>query len=232
MESQTDASSLVSRRAGRVKLLDSMAPAQQHTRHLAACLVVITVSLAASGCASRSSNGAPGSSAPTIVLSKSESNATREHALIEPVIATGLLDLRPRQLAPGQRWVLINVWATWCDPCRQEYVAFLAKTARNFIAAGGDFAAVAFDEDGALPKARLFMASVGVPTSSLFYVSSDGPQSKGLAAIGFDEDSIPYTALVSPAGEVKWQHKGEIDERQLMSTIRAVTGLTFPPGEL
>ena len=71
------------------------------------------------------------------------------------------------------------------------------------------------------------MASVGMPPRTLFYVSSDGPYTKALAAIGFDGDSVPYSALVSPAGEVKWQYKGEVSEQQLLSTIRSVTGLAI-----
>jgi hypothetical protein len=105
----------------------------------------------------------------------------------------------------------------------------LARTAGNFIAAGGEFASVAFDEDSALPKARLFMASLRMPPSTLFCVLSDGPHTKALAGIGFDGDSVPYTALVSPAGEVKWRYKGEFREQQLLSAIRSVTDLAIAP---
>jgi thiol-disulfide isomerase/thioredoxin len=203
----------------------------QRTRNLGVWVLLFVTALATSRCGSHATAATPSGSAQSALLRASTSSATLERAPIEPVIATGLLDLRQRQVAPGKRWILINIWATWCEPCREEYVGFLARTARNFVAAGGEFAAVAFDEDSALPKARLFMASLGLPPNTLLYVSSDGPHTKALAAIGFDGDSIPYTALVSPAGEVKWRYKGEIREQQLLSAIRSVTGFKIPPRE-
>lgn len=199
----------------------------QRTRNIGMQLLLFATALATPRCGSHATAGTPGSSVQSTLRRTSTPNATLQRAPIEPVFAMGLIDLRQHQVAPGQRWILINVWATWCEPCRAEYAGFLARTARNFIAASGDFAAVAFDEDTTLPKARSFMASVGMPPRTLFYVSSDGPYTKALAAIGFDGDSVPYSALVSPAGEVKWQYKGEVSEQQLLSTIRSVTGLAI-----
>ena len=197
----------------------------QRTRNLGVRLLLFVTALATPSCGSHATAGTPGSSVQSTLLRTSTPNATPQRAPIGPVIATGLIDLRQHQVAPGQRWLLINVWATWCEPCRAEYAGFLTRTARNFIAAGGEFVAVAFDEESALPKARMFMASQGMPPRTLFYVSSDGQNTKALAAIGFDGDSIPYSALVSPTGDVKWQYKGELREQQLLSIIRSVTGL-------
>src|SRR5215831_17123703 len=44
--------------------------------------------------------------------------------------------------------VLVNFWATWCDPCRVE-IPWLIEFQRKYAASGFTLLGVAMDEDGA-----------------------------------------------------------------------------------
>jgi thiol-disulfide isomerase/thioredoxin len=53
--------------------------------------------------------------------------------------------------------VLITFWATWCEPCRDEY-PMLNELAKQYAAKGLRVVGVDFDQDGDLILMRRFMA--------------------------------------------------------------------------
>jgi len=79
------------------------------------------------------------------------------------------LDLRtvtPAQLAalvraPGHRATLVNVWASWCDPCREEFPD-VVRFARAYRDQGLNVVFVSADFTDDLPNARAFLAQQGV----------------------------------------------------------------------
>src|SRR5690606_22103276 len=94
------------------------------------------------------------------------------------------------------RTVLVNLWATWCAPCRAEMPAL----ARLQEARGGDdFTVVAVNLDtGDTAKAKAFLHEVGAdgldfyadPTTGLFTALKQ----RGMAL------GLPTTVLVDPSG--------------------------------
>ncbi len=80
---------------------------------------------------------------------------------------------KPVQLADFRgRTVLINLWATWCVPCRKEMPA-LDRLARQM--SGADFAVVAINLDARDPeKPRRFLSEVGVQKLAYYEDSSNG----------------------------------------------------------
>jgi thiol-disulfide isomerase/thioredoxin len=57
--------------------------------------------------------------------------------------------------------VLLNVWATWCIPCREEFPDLL-RIAREYRDAGLRLVLVSADFDAHLDQARTFLADQGV----------------------------------------------------------------------
>jgi thiol-disulfide isomerase/thioredoxin len=62
---------------------------------------------------------------------------------------------------PGARGVLVNVWATWCDPCRAEMPGLLAFF-REHRKAGLRLILVSADDEVDRAKVVAFLASQGV----------------------------------------------------------------------
>ncbi|MGZ8377483.1 MAG: TlpA disulfide reductase family protein [Gemmatirosa sp.] len=69
---------------------------------------------------------------------------------------------QPRTLDDYEgRVVLLNVWATWCPPCREEMPSMQALH-RDFASRGFKVVAVSIDEAGAEQKVRDFVKEFGL----------------------------------------------------------------------
>ena len=62
---------------------------------------------------------------------------------------------------PGAHAVLVNVWATWCIPCREEFPD-LVRVQREYRDRGLRLVLVSADFDETVPQARAFLAEHGV----------------------------------------------------------------------
>jgi thiol-disulfide isomerase/thioredoxin len=128
-------------------------------------------------------------------------------------------DARPRSLAEFRgRVVLLNIWATWCVPCRQEMPALDRLQARL---GGPDFEVVALsiDRDG-LPKVTRFYEELGLEALRI-YVATDSDLMAKLGAVG-----VPLTLLVDRNGMERWRRLGpaEWDQPEIVDLIRKEVG--------
>ncbi len=117
------------------------------------------------------------------------------HKTVTPVPALAFKDGSGADRTLGDfkgRVVLLNLWATWCAPCRQEMPAL----DRLQLALGGkDFEVVALSTDrGGIEKARKFLADTGV-TALTLYQDTTGKAGQDLKAFG-----MPTTLLIDRAG--------------------------------
>ncbi len=91
------------------------------------------------------------------------------------------------------RWVVVNFFASWCQPCQQEQpelVAF-AYTHR----APGDAALVGVVEDDSASTARSFMRSTGASWPAVI-------DPGGQIGLNYGVRGQPETFIVSPSGTV------------------------------
>lgn len=94
--------------------------------------------------------------------------------------------------------VLINFWATWCGPCRQE-MPLLNKIHEQYRKAGFRLLGVNIDDDPA--AARDMARKLGVAFAVL--LDTDKRVSKL-----YDVDTMPATLLVDRNGTVRYVHRG------------------------
>ncbi|MGA2565694.1 MAG: TlpA disulfide reductase family protein [Pseudolabrys sp.] len=94
------------------------------------------------------------------------------------------------------RTVLLNLWATWCVPCRKEMPALDALQRRL---GGPGFEVVAVNIDTRDPdKPKAFLKEVGVDKLA-YYADPDAKTFQDLKAIG-RAFGMPTTLLVDPHG--------------------------------
>lgn len=120
---------------------------------------------------------------------------------------TTLADLR------GQV-VMINFWASWCGPCRQEFPA-LDEMYRKYKPMG--FTMVGINVESEKSDAERFLGSRPVTFPILFDPQNAVSGSYGVKA-------MPTTVLVDRQGRLRWQHMAYQpgDEAKYIEQIRTM----------
>ena len=114
--------------------------------------------------------------------------------------------------------VLLNVWATWCSPCRKEMPTLDRLQAKL---GGKDFEVVALSIDRDGPDVvRKFFKEIGVRNLALYIDPTMEAQSK-LQLVG-----VPTTLLINRDGREVTRYTGiaEWDRTEVIGTIERYTG--------
>ena len=104
--------------------------------------------------------------------------------------------------------LVINLWATWCGPCRKELPAFQAV--HDDLGDTVRFAGVNQGDTGGAVTS--YLGDVGVTFDQ--YLDEDGALSDAFRATG-----LPVTAIVSAEGTVLTVHSGALTEDALRALI-------------
>jgi len=116
------------------------------------------------------------------------------------------------------RPLLVNFWATWCDPCREEFPD-LVKLDNDYRNKGLNFVAVSLDDlpdlKTAVPKFLTEMKAE-MPVV-LLNVSDPDPAIKAVDATW--DGQLPATFLYDKDGKVVFKHFGKINPDELRAAI-------------
>ncbi|HET6997714.1 MAG TPA: TlpA disulfide reductase family protein [Solirubrobacterales bacterium] len=107
------------------------------------------------------------------------------------------------------RWVLVNFWASWCIPCREEAPALERFQRRHGDA---DFTVLGIDSRDLTSDGRAFVRRYGLSYPQL----RDGD---GDAAHEFGTTGVPETFLVDPAGKVRLRAVGPVSKQYLAEEV-------------
>jgi thiol-disulfide isomerase/thioredoxin len=116
---------------------------------------------------------------------------------IAPVKAQDVLRLVHE---PGTKAVLVNVWATWCGPCREEFPN-IVKLARNYQARGLRVVLVSSDDERELPGVKQFLAKQGVAFPSYIKAEKDQEFINGIDSRW--SGALPATFIYDGSGKLR-----------------------------
>ena len=134
-----------------------------------------------------------------------EDKKKAEKALGPPLIGVDLegLDGTPDALENYRgKVVVLNVWATWCAPCRREMPG-LQKLADSLDPK--DFAVLGVAINDTPAMVREFLRSKSV--SFARHIDRDG----SMMAKHFNVNAIPSTFVIDRGGRLAWGKAGELD---------------------
>lgn len=107
--------------------------------------------------------------------------------------------------------VVVNVWASWCGPCREEFPA-LQKLSTRY---GKKVAFLGVNYQDSNDAAETFLGEDPVP-----YPSYIDPDKKIAESVGI-HISVPDTAFYDGGGKLLYLHQGQYrDESELAADIR------------
>jgi thiol-disulfide isomerase/thioredoxin len=119
-----------------------------------------------------------------------------------PALKLADLEGRRHDLAAYRgKVVLINFWATWCEPCRDEMPSIERLRASLD---GRPFAVLAVNL--AEPESRIRKFLDTVPLRFTVLLDRDGQ-----AARAWQAKLLPATYIVGPDGAIRFRHLGELD---------------------
>ena len=136
-----------------------------------------------------------------------------------PAYATVSLDGDSVSLAAQRgKVVLLNVWATWCHPCRTEIPELRAIHAK-YQAQGLELIGVSVDTDGTDDAIRTFMRDFKMTFP--IWRDPDERVSTQFLVVG-----VPATFLIDREGVLRWRKTGPIapGDTALIAAIQRALG--------
>ncbi|MEK7302685.1 MAG: TlpA disulfide reductase family protein [Pseudomonadota bacterium] len=131
------------------------------------------------------------------------------------IFAANLPDLQGENQTVSQ-WlgnvIVVNFWATWCTPCREEIPEFI-ETQEKFRDQGLVFVGIAIDQ---ADKVKMFSQEFGINYPVL--VGSLNTWSL-LEAAGNHQSALPYTVVINRSGGIVETYLGRVNQKKLEKAV-------------
>jgi cytochrome c biogenesis protein CcmG/thiol:disulfide interchange protein DsbE len=141
------------------------------------------------------------SDVPSVLINKPAPEFT-----LPPVEALNLPGLATADLKKGGV-SLVNIWASWCVPCRDEHPLLMELAGRNDLRVVG----INYKDDP--ENARRFLITLGVPFAAV------GSDRNGRAAVDWGVYGVPESFLVDGNGMIRLKWIGPLTREALTTQI-------------
>lgn len=102
---------------------------------------------------------------------------------------------------------LVNVFASWCVPCRDEHPLLMQLAKENGVTIYG------INEKDAPENARKFLSELGNPYQRI------GADANGRVAIEWGVYGVPETFVVNEKGIITYKHVGPLSEKAVTTSL-------------
>lgn len=123
---------------------------------------------------------------------------------------------QPHPLAQWRgKTLVVNFWASWCPPCRNEMPAF-SRQQQAFSDKNVQFVGIALDSSAAV-------AAFQQQIPSSFPLLIGDPETSSLARmLGNSRMALPYTAIIDRQGTLRHTQAGEMHESELVALLTRI----------
>jgi len=147
-------------------------------------------------------------------IKKAEIQWAKEPVSIENIDAAGASDLMKNKT---NKLLMINLWATWCVPCVQEFPDLVTM---NRMYRDRDFKMITISMDAMKDKDKALAFLKKKESSSSNYIYSGDSKYKLIETIDPKwQGALPYTILVEPGGKIVYAKEGQVNADSLKAQI-------------
>ncbi|HEX8874015.1 MAG TPA: TlpA disulfide reductase family protein [Nitrosospira sp.] len=134
----------------------------------------------------------------------------------ETILAASLPDLQDNN-QPLSQWLgkvmVVNFWASWCEPCRKEIPEFI-ELQEKFGDRGLVFVGIAVDQK---ERAAMFSKEIGIN----YPVLVGDLKTMALAeAAGNRQGALPFTVVIDRSGKITDTKLGSLSRSRLESMLK------------
>jgi thiol-disulfide isomerase/thioredoxin len=156
---------------------------------------------------------------------------------LEPIDAAGIAALARNST---DRLRVINLWATWCAPCVEEFPG-LVSISRRLDSRDFDLITISVDDPKDSDKALRFLERehAAVPPGAKAALGRQGRRTNNYLYSGPTSDALaqaldpqwpggyPYTVVIAPGGRVLQRYPGALDVAALQSSLIDTLGIYY-----
>ena len=136
---------------------------------------------------------------------------------VAPAFTTKTVDGKPLTLKSLRgKVVLMDIWATWCGPCRQV-TPILQSLHQKYGGKGLQVIGLSVDDSGSSNQVKPFQKA-----NKLTYTLAVSPEANAKTAQAYNAQGIPSIYLIDQKGIVRWSQSGfdaQNEERELNQRI-------------
>ena len=147
----------------------------------------------------------------------SKNNTLPKVTAVDAVALKNLLNRTGENAKP----LLINFWATWCDPCREEFPDLVKLDAdyRGKI----DFITISLDDvEDIKTTVPRFLAQMKAEMPA--YLLSTDNEEAAIGSVSKDwQGGLPFTVLLNEKGEIAYLRQGKVITEVLRAEIEKLT---------
>ncbi len=181
----------------------------------------------------RSSQALPGSDAthaaktktPQLTPGKKNASVAAAPVIVREIDVAALQKILRRDNVPrvdasstASHPLLVNFWATWCDPCREEFPD-LVRLNEDYKMRGLDFIVVSLDEVDELNKGVPQFLQQMHATMPAFLLNAPDQEAAMNAVDPQWGGALPATFLFDRNGQIVFKHMGRINPAETRAAI-------------